>query len=153
MLAALLIALGLAMIGAAVWLVKATRTDVPALGPLEIVGDRRFARRDAESQAAALAAARPEGALGPAPMVEIEDDEPALVEPAAESVEPPEPVEQAEPVDAVDAVEPAVDAGDGDVVADEPVAAVADAAPVETAEAVHDDAEANEPAEAAPHSS
>jgi hypothetical protein len=72
-LAALLVALGLTMVVAAVWLVRATRTDVPALGPLEVLGDRRFARRDDAARAAALAAARPQGALDPAPMVEIED--------------------------------------------------------------------------------
>jgi hypothetical protein len=90
-LAALLVALGLAMIAAAVWLVRATRTDVPALGPLEVLGDRGFTRRDAEARAAALAAARPEGALGPAPMVPIDEPE-REVGPAPAAASAPEPV-------------------------------------------------------------
>ena len=42
----LLVALGVAMLLVAVWLVRATRTDTRALGPLEVMGDRRFGRRD-----------------------------------------------------------------------------------------------------------
>ena len=75
-----LVALGVAMAIAAVWLTRATRTDTPALGPLEVMGDRRFARRDPAARTAVLAGARPEGAPDPAPMVDIED-EPAAVEP------------------------------------------------------------------------
>jgi hypothetical protein len=73
-LAALLVLLGLVMLGAAAWLVRATRTDSRALGPLEVMGDRRFARRDPEARAAALAGARPEGAVGPHPMLEIDEE-------------------------------------------------------------------------------
>src|SRR5215203_1153507 len=61
------------MVGAAVWLVRATRSDVRALGPLEVMGDRRFARSSAPARAAALAAARPEGSPEPAPMVELDE--------------------------------------------------------------------------------
>ena len=39
----LLLALGVAMVVTAVWLVRSTRTDVPALAPLEVMGDRGFA--------------------------------------------------------------------------------------------------------------
>jgi hypothetical protein len=81
-LAALLVLLGLVMLGATVWLVRATRTDTRALGPLEVMGDRRFARRDPAARAAALAGARPEGAAGPHPMIEI-DDEPSGAAPRA----------------------------------------------------------------------
>jgi hypothetical protein len=124
-LAALLVALGVAMILAAVWLVRATRTDVRALGPLEVMGDRGFARRDADARDATLAAVRPEGALGPAPMVEID-------EPGRESA--PAPLREPEP-------EPA---------APQPQAEVAE--PVHEAEA--DETEApDEPAEAAPQAS
>ncbi|MET0460464.1 MAG: hypothetical protein ABW195_14530, partial [Ilumatobacteraceae bacterium] len=48
----LLVLIGLAMIGAAVWLVVATRRDAPALGPLEVMGDRRFARAAPEARVA-----------------------------------------------------------------------------------------------------
>ena len=71
-LAALLAVLGLVMLGAAVWLVRATRTDTRALGPLEVMGDRSFRRRDLEARAALLAGARPQGAADPFPMLEDE---------------------------------------------------------------------------------
>ena len=66
----LLVALGLAMVATAVWLVRTTRSDAPALGPLEAMSSRRWARGDADRRAADLAAARPDGALPPAPMLE-----------------------------------------------------------------------------------
>jgi hypothetical protein len=111
-LAALLVVLGIAMICTAVWLVRATRTDVPALGPLEVMGDRRFRRRDAEARQRALAAARPLGALPPAPMLEPDDvvaelpaaPATAAPEPAA-SVADPAPDPRPEPEPAVDDVE------------------------------------------------
>lgn len=91
-LAVLLVALGLVMLGAAVWLVRATCSDTRALGPLEVMGDRRFPRRDPDARAAALADARPEGAVGPHPMLEL-DEEPgpevvAAPDEAAEDDEP-----------------------------------------------------------------
>ena len=64
-----LIALGLAMVLTAVWLVRATRSDTPALAPLEAMGTRRWTRADAERRTAVLDGARPKGALGPAPVV------------------------------------------------------------------------------------
>jgi hypothetical protein len=82
-LAVVLVALGLAMLVAAVWLVRATRRDLPLLGPLEVMGDRRFARRDAAGRAALLAAARPPGAPEPAPIVPIEDGPVEPVQPVA----------------------------------------------------------------------
>ena len=54
----LLVALGVAMLLVAVWLVRATRTDTPALGPLEVMGDRRFGRRDEAARVAILTGAR-----------------------------------------------------------------------------------------------
>jgi hypothetical protein len=115
-----LVVLGVAMICTAVWLVRATRTDVPALGPLEVMGDRRFRRRDADARETVLDAARPAGAPVPAPILEPDDvvaelppapaaDEPEPVasvleaapepspdpEPADEAVEEPQPAESA----------------------------------------------------------
>jgi hypothetical protein len=77
-LACVLVVLGVAMICTAVWLVRATRTDTPALGPLEVMGDRSWRRRDAAGRAAMLAAARPAGALPPAPIIEADPDVPAV---------------------------------------------------------------------------
>jgi hypothetical protein len=91
-LAAVLVALGLAMLVTALWLVRATRTDVRALAPLEVMGDRGFARRDADARAAALAGVRPEGALGPAPMLDLDEpDGAATAVPAPAAVPAPEP--------------------------------------------------------------
>lgn len=73
-LAVLLVLLGVVMLLAALWLLRATRTDTRALGPLEVMGDRGFSRRDADGRAASLTTARPDGAIGPAPMVDIEDE-------------------------------------------------------------------------------
>jgi hypothetical protein len=83
-----LIAVGAAMVLVAVWLVHATRTDVPALGPLEVMGTRRWRRADPERRAASLAAARPADALGPAPMVPFDDAEPETVATPTPSPEP-----------------------------------------------------------------
>jgi hypothetical protein len=71
-LAALLVALGVAMVVTTVWLVRATRTDVRALGPLEVMGDRSWHRADADRRTRSLDAARPLGAPPPAPMLEAE---------------------------------------------------------------------------------
>jgi hypothetical protein len=101
-LAALLTALGLVMLGATIWLVRATRTDAPALGPLEVMGDRAFRRRDPDARAAALSAARPEGAAGPFPMVET-DDEPMSAEAPADpepAGEPDAPADDDQPAEA-----------------------------------------------------
>ena len=75
-LAVVLVALGVVLLVVAAWLVRATRTDPPVLGPLEVMGTRRFARQDPATRAAMLAAARPPGAWEPAPMVPIEDEVP-----------------------------------------------------------------------------
>src|SRR4051794_31782536 len=64
-----LVVLGLGMIALAVWLLRTTRTDPQALGPLEVMGDRSWRRGDAERRQTNLATARPEGAPPPAPMV------------------------------------------------------------------------------------
>jgi outer membrane biosynthesis protein TonB len=123
-LAALLVALGIAMLVAAAWLTRATRTDVPALAPLEVMGDRRFARRDGEARAAVLAGVRPEGAIGPTPMVEIEPEPAPAPEPAVED-EPAADGVVAAPVDeepvVVEEMDPAVEDGpivDGEIVAE-----------------------------------
>jgi hypothetical protein len=125
----MLVALGVAMVLTAVWLVHATRNEPPALAPLEAMGTRRWVRADADRRTEVLAAARPNGALGPAPTVPYGDEPEApapvsgaerQVGPADEVIAEPEPA--AEPV----AVPEPVD--DGDVGADdshpaEPVAA------------------------------
>jgi len=87
----LLVLLGLVMVAAAAWLVRATRTDTRALGPLEVLGDRGFTRRDVDGRAAVLTSARPEGAVGPAPMVEIQcEPSESSSERAVDVVEPSE---------------------------------------------------------------
>jgi hypothetical protein len=80
LLAALLVALGVAMIFTTVWLVRATRTDSRVLGPLEVMGDRRWHRADAERRTRSLDAARPPDALPPAPMLDA--DPPPQEQPA-----------------------------------------------------------------------
>jgi hypothetical protein len=131
----LLVALGVAMLLVAVWLVRATRTDTPALGPLEVMGDRRFGRRDEAARVAILTGARPEGAIGPAPMLDIED----------EAASAPPALAPAEPVPPAPApTEPAPTAP----VAPPPTRAVEPATSTEHGSAEED--EPDEPAEAAP---
>ena len=101
-LVALLVALGAVMVAVAVWLVRSTRGDHPALAPLETMGDRSFRRASTDRRATRLSEARPPGAPPPAPIVPL-DDEPE-----------PEPAVPAEPSDA---------AGDSSEAADEPAAA------------------------------
>jgi hypothetical protein len=92
-LAALLVALGVAMIATTVWLVRATRTDTRALGPLEVMGDRRWHRADADRRSRTLDAARPLGAPPSAPMIDA-DPAPSPERQVAPEVEPvEEPVE------------------------------------------------------------
>ncbi len=92
-LVALLIVLGVVMIAVAVWLVRSTRSDHPALGPLETMGDRSFRRASTDRQATRLAASRPPGAPDPAPIVPLDDDPepvPTMVEPDGDPpAEPP----------------------------------------------------------------
>jgi len=86
-LVALLVVLGVVMIAVAMWLVRSTRSDHPALGPLETMGDRSFRRASTDRQATRLAASRPPGAPDPAPIVPLDDEPepvPAVVEPAAD---------------------------------------------------------------------
>ena len=78
----LLSALGVAMVLTAVWLVRVTRSDAPALAPLEAMGTRRWTRADEDRRTALLAGARPAGAFPPSPIVPYGDDDPE-VEPAA----------------------------------------------------------------------
>jgi hypothetical protein len=85
MLVAVLVLLGLGMIAVAVWLVRSTRTDPRALGPLEVMGDRRWRKGDADRRRANLDTARPEGAPPPAPMLTFES---ADGDTAAENCEP-----------------------------------------------------------------
>ncbi|MGH9270894.1 MAG: hypothetical protein ACRDZ2_06450, partial [Ilumatobacteraceae bacterium] len=70
-----LVALGVTMIVVAVWLVRSTRTDHVALGPLEVMGDRSFRRADEGARSTRLTTARPDGAPAPAPIVPLEEDE------------------------------------------------------------------------------
>jgi hypothetical protein len=69
MLVAVLVLLGLGMIALAAWLVRSTRSDPQALGPLEVMGGRRWRNADADRRQANLDTARPAGAWRPAPMV------------------------------------------------------------------------------------
>ena len=71
----LLVALGVVMVVAAIWLVQATRSDSRGPRPARGHGQPRVhPAGDAEAREAALASARPEGAIGPAPMIDIEDE-------------------------------------------------------------------------------
>ncbi|HEU4840806.1 MAG TPA: hypothetical protein VFT09_05160 [Ilumatobacteraceae bacterium] len=112
----LLVALGVAMLLVAVWLVRATRTDTPALGPLEVMGDRRFGRRDEAARITILTGARPAGAIGPAPMLDIEDGAaseppaPGPTEPVAPAPAPTEPTPSA-PTPEVEPAPPAREHG------------------------------------------
>lgn len=58
----LLVLLGLVLTAVTVWFWRSTRPDHPALGPLEVMSSRRFARLGALEQQRRLDAARPEGA-------------------------------------------------------------------------------------------
>ena len=132
----LLSALGVTMVLTAVWLIRVTRSDAPALAPLEAMGTRRWARADEDSRTALLAGARPAGAFPPAPIVPYGDDEseaePVATPPASQPDAAGEPVEvvvaDAEPLEVV-VVE--ADAEPVEVVEAEPDA---DAEPVEVVE-------------------
>ena len=76
-LVAILVLLGLAMIAVALWLVRSTRTDPAALAPLEVMGDRRWRKGDADARQANLETARPPGAPAPTPMVPLDVAAPA----------------------------------------------------------------------------
>lgn len=95
-----LVVLGVTMVVVTVWLVRSTRTDHVALGPLEVMGDRSFRRADESSRSTRLTSARPDGAPDPAPIVPLEDAEPIE---DVEPLEDAEPVEDVEPVDHVEA--------------------------------------------------
>ncbi len=97
----LLLALGVAMVVTAVWLVRSTRTDTKVLAPLEVMGDRGWSKADGDDRTARLTAVRPEGAPPPAPMIPYEDDadvEP-VVEPVVEAVVEPTPARSHSPDD------------------------------------------------------
>jgi hypothetical protein len=105
-LVAALVLVGVAMIGVAVWLVRATRSDPPALGPLEVMGARRWRRGDADRRQTKLDTARPAGAPPLAPIVAFEpaagdgdvgqvDGDPAATEPDTDP--DPEPESEPEP--------------------------------------------------------
>jgi hypothetical protein len=83
-LVAVLLVLGAAMIGVAVWLIRATRSDPPALGPLEVMGARQWRRGDADRRRTKLDTARPPGAAPPAaPVVAVDGNcEPSMQESA-----------------------------------------------------------------------
>lgn len=81
---ALLLALAVVMIAVAVWLIRRTRRDVPALGPLEVMADRSWRKGAADRRAELLDRARPEGARGPAPMLDIEPEADPSSEPTTE---------------------------------------------------------------------
>jgi hypothetical protein len=93
----LLIALGMAMVAVAVWLVRSTRTDAPALAPLEVMGDRGFSKADSDERTTKLTSVRPPGAPPPAPMLPYDDaEEPPPPEESLPVEQPPEEVEPAQ---------------------------------------------------------
>jgi hypothetical protein len=57
-----LVAMGLLLTAVTVWFWRSTRPDHPALGPLEVMGDRRFTSRSAFEQRQILDGVRPDGA-------------------------------------------------------------------------------------------
>lgn len=57
-----LVAMGVLLAVVTVWFWRSTRPDHPALAPLEVMGDRRFAARSAFEQRQILDQVRPEGA-------------------------------------------------------------------------------------------
>jgi hypothetical protein len=86
-----LVVAGSVMVGTTIWLVRATRRDTPALGPLEVMGERRWRRADGDHRTTALTEARPAGAPPPAPTVAFDDDTAAAPSPNGEPTVP-EPV-------------------------------------------------------------
>ena len=115
-----LLVLGVAMVAVTVWLVRSTRTDHVALGPLEVMGDRSFRRADEGLRTTRLTTARPDGAPDPAPIVPLDE------------AEDPVPVDAPVPVDDDATAEPAR----GRVAEPVPVERLADPAPVEPIEVV-----------------
>jgi hypothetical protein len=112
---AALLVVAVLMVAMAVWLIRATRRDPPALAPLERMGDRSWRKAGAEARAASLAAARPPGAVPPAPMIEFEPVAESAAEPDPEPA--PEPV--AESADDLGAVEDLADAAGDEKAAEE----------------------------------
>lgn len=62
LLAGALTLVGILLMIVAIRLLRDTRTDPAALGPLEVIGDRSFRRADTDRRAEVLAKARPDGA-------------------------------------------------------------------------------------------
>lgn len=123
----LLVAVGVAMIMTTVWLVRTTRTDAPALGPLEVMSARRWTLADPDRRSAGLDSARPPGAVTPAPMVPFDERGPdadgAATEPAAADDDRGSGVDPTAPaiVDGTVAIEPPANPdadADSDVAAD-----------------------------------
>jgi hypothetical protein len=88
-LAAALVLIGIALIVVAIRLIKATRTDHAALGPLEVIGDWAWRHHDAARRARDLDKARPPGAQTLAAHAAVVSVGP---------VDPPESPEPGEPV-------------------------------------------------------
>jgi hypothetical protein len=105
----LLSALGVTMVLTAIWLVRVTRSDAPALAPLEAMGTRRWARADHDRRTALLTDARPAGAFAPAPIVPYGDVEPEAAPLASAAASHPaadEPVTEAADAPVVDRRDP-----------------------------------------------
>jgi hypothetical protein len=83
-LVAVLVVVAAVMTAVAVWLVRSTRRDAPALGPLEVMADRSWRRADGNRRQTMLTDARPDGALPPAPTLADEPDDEPEIESAAE---------------------------------------------------------------------
>jgi hypothetical protein len=111
-LASVLVVVGIVMICVAVWLVRTTRSDTRALGPLEVMGDRSFRRRDDGGRTRMLTSARPDGAHPPAPMLEVDAAEPLEVAATAPEVATAAAVSDAEPVPDVPDVDDVGDVAD-----------------------------------------
>jgi hypothetical protein len=77
----LLVIIGLTMIAVAIWLVRSTRTDPVALAPLEVMGERRWRKDDADGRQTHLDTARPPGAPSPAPIVTGDAEPPEGTDP------------------------------------------------------------------------
>lgn len=67
-----LLALAVVMILVAVWLVRTTRRDPAALGPLEVMADRTWRKADPDGRTQLLSSARPAGAPAPCPVIGYE---------------------------------------------------------------------------------
>lgn len=62
------------LIWVALWMLRWTRADPSALGPLEVMGDRTWQRGDTDRRQSVLTKARPADAFPPAPVIPYGDE-------------------------------------------------------------------------------